>query len=154
MKGIRNAVFTEEFCCFGLVFKKILLLMYSFIIYNLSASTQKLSFMFIGWMGWCWQKGWWDTGLCWRRTVFVPRDTRQSRGRVQLVKEFTGAAALVTLAQGEEGVMGLAKAMCHGFWFLLVTLEIEGIRRDCSSCVRGAVQGITEKTGIFFNQVK
>lgn len=54
------------FCGFVLVFlfSKNLFLMYIFIIYNLSASTKKLRFMFIGWMGVCWQKGWWDTGLC------------------------------------------------------------------------------------------
>lgn len=82
--------------------------------------------------------------------MLVPEERGQSR--VQLVKEFAGAAAVVTLAQGEEMVMRTAKVLCHGFRFLLVTLEIEGMRRDCSTCVGGAVQGITEKMGLFFIQ--
>lgn len=49
---------------FWFVFLIFFLLMYFFIIYNLSTSTRKLRFL--GWMleGVCWQKGWWNTGLC------------------------------------------------------------------------------------------
>lgn len=48
--------------------------------------------------------------------MLVPEERGQSRaGGVQVVKEFTGAAAVVTLAQGEEVVVRTAKTMCHGF---------------------------------------
>lgn len=45
------------------------------------------------------------------------------------MKEFPRAVAVVTLAQEDEVVMRVAKAMCHGFSFLFATLEMEGIRK-------------------------
>lgn len=49
-------------------------------------------------------------------SCLVPEEGGQSRaGRVQLGKEFAGAAAGVTPAQGEKVMVRTAKALCHGF---------------------------------------
>lgn len=47
--------------------------------------------------------------------MLVPEERGQSRAGGVQVMEFTGAAAVVTLAQGEEVVVRTAKTMCHRF---------------------------------------